>query len=95
LGLFKLLVKHGEPINVDDMSPAVAAETPLLGKKLSCNRLEIDSLDRRISDELRVARILKYLAAIGTIDEIASDRYAANHLTNNLSEKVAEAGICH
>ncbi|KAI1412110.1 S-adenosyl-L-methionine-dependent methyltransferase [Hypoxylon sp. FL1857] len=71
LGLFKLFAKHGEPIGVDDMAAAVAAETPLL------------------------ARILKYLAAIGTIDEVASDRYAANHLTNNLSEKVAEAGICH
>ncbi|KAI1179302.1 S-adenosyl-L-methionine-dependent methyltransferase [Nemania sp. FL0916] len=71
LGLFKLLVKHGEPIGIDDMSPAVAAEIPLL------------------------SRVLKYLAAIGTIDEVASDRYAANHLTKNLSEKVAEAGICH
>ncbi|KAI0549853.1 S-adenosyl-L-methionine-dependent methyltransferase [Xylaria curta] len=71
LGLFKLLIKHTEPIGVDDISPALAAETPLL------------------------ARILKYLAAIGTIDEITSDGYAANHITNNLSEKVVEAGICH
>ncbi|KAJ8124616.1 hypothetical protein O1611_g9024 [Lasiodiplodia mahajangana] len=71
LGLFKLLVNHGEPIGVDDMSLAIAAETALL------------------------ARILKYLAAIGAIDEIASDRYGANHITNNLSEKVAEVGIRH
>ncbi|KAI0876258.1 O-methyl transferase B [Hypoxylon argillaceum] len=59
LGLFKLLVKHGGPIDVHDISPTVATETTLL------------------------------------VDQITRDQYAANHLTNNLSERVAETGICH
>ncbi|KAI0428314.1 S-adenosyl-L-methionine-dependent methyltransferase [Xylaria sp. FL1042] len=42
-----------------------------------------------------LGRILKYLAAIGVIDETHHDQYAANHLTKNLSKKVTEAGISH
>jgi hypothetical protein len=40
-------------------------------------------------------RILRYLAAIGAIHEVSKNQYSANHITNNLAEKVTEVGICH
>ncbi|KAF2683182.1 S-adenosyl-L-methionine-dependent methyltransferase [Lentithecium fluviatile CBS 122367] len=46
-------------------------------------------------DSLLLHRLLKYLAAIGAVEEVSSDSYAANHLTKNLSEKVTEAGVSH
>ncbi|KAI0421901.1 S-adenosyl-L-methionine-dependent methyltransferase [Xylaria grammica] len=47
------------------------------------------------ADTLLLARVLRYLAAIGAVEEVSFDKYTANHLTKNLSEKVAEAGISH
>ncbi|GAP84748.1 putative O-methyl transferase B [Rosellinia necatrix] len=47
------------------------------------------------AEPLLLGRLLKYLAAIGVVQEIECDQYAANHLTRNLSTKVAEAGISH
>ncbi|KAF3022577.1 hypothetical protein E8E14_013322 [Neopestalotiopsis sp. 37M] len=40
-------------------------------------------------------RILRFLAAIGAVDEVGKDQYAANHVTKNLTEKVVEAGLGH
>lgn len=35
------------------------------------------------------------MAAIGAVEEIASDQYGPNKLTQNLAEDVTEAGIQH
>jgi hypothetical protein len=40
-------------------------------------------------------RILRYLATIGAVDEISQGQYAANNITQNLAEKVTEAGLSH
>lgn len=40
-------------------------------------------------------RILRYMTAIGAIEQIASGQYGPNHLTQNLAEKVTEAGVQH
>ncbi|KAK8017140.1 hypothetical protein PG991_008216 [Apiospora marii] len=47
----------------------------------------------------RPARLLRFLAAIDAVSEIAETdkevRYTANHVTRNLTEKVVEAGLTH
>ncbi|KAF3763272.1 hypothetical protein M406DRAFT_48948 [Cryphonectria parasitica EP155] len=47
------------------------------------------------AEALLLNRFLRYLAAIGAVEEVASDQYAANHLTRNLAERVTEAGVSH
>ncbi|KAI0407023.1 S-adenosyl-L-methionine-dependent methyltransferase [Xylaria palmicola] len=48
-----------------------------------------------VAETSLLSRLLRYLAVIGAIDEVSHDRYASNHLTRNLTEEVAEAGINH
>ncbi|ROV87607.1 hypothetical protein VSDG_09608 [Cytospora chrysosperma] len=40
-----------------------------------------------------IVRCLRYLAAIGSVEEVGKGQYSANHITRNLSEDVAEAGL--
>ncbi|GAP90025.2 putative O-methyl transferase B [Rosellinia necatrix] len=47
------------------------------------------------ADTALIGRILRYLAAIGAVDERASGQFAANHVTRNLAEKVTECGVRH
>lgn len=48
-----------------------------------------------MADFVCIDRILRYLAAIGAVDEAAKSQYIANNVTKNLSEKLAEAGVSH
>lgn len=48
-----------------------------------------------MTDFMYTDRLLRYLAAISAIDEVEKGQYAANHVTKNLTEKLAEAGISH
>lgn len=45
--------------------------------------------------DVQEERILRYLAAIGAVEQVSDDEYAANHVTENLAEDVTEAGITH
>ncbi|KUJ18479.1 O-methyl transferase B [Mollisia scopiformis] len=40
-------------------------------------------------------RVLRYLSAIDALDEVSKNSYRANHITQNLAQKVTEAGIRH
>ena len=40
-------------------------------------------------------RLLKYLAAIGALEQVSESQFTASHVTKNLTEKVAEAGVNH
>lgn len=49
-----------------------------------------------ISDlKLSTARVLRFLASIGTISEDDKSQYGANNVTRNLAEKLVEAGLSH
>ncbi|KAF2651751.1 S-adenosyl-L-methionine-dependent methyltransferase [Lophiostoma macrostomum CBS 122681] len=62
----------------------------------SGNSLSVAKLsDITGSEELLLGRILRCLAAIGAIDQVGDADYAANHITRNLTENVAAAGINH
>ncbi|KJZ71734.1 hypothetical protein HIM_08876 [Hirsutella minnesotensis 3608] len=47
------------------------------------------------ADDVLMSRLLRYLAAIGAVDEVSKGQYAANHYTKNLSENGVEAGLRH
>ncbi|KAJ8132021.1 hypothetical protein O1611_g1600 [Lasiodiplodia mahajangana] len=47
------------------------------------------------ADSVLLARILRYLASIGVVDEVGDLEFAANHVTRNLAEKISEYGISH
>ncbi|KAI1360610.1 S-adenosyl-L-methionine-dependent methyltransferase [Xylaria arbuscula] len=47
------------------------------------------------ADAILTGRILRYLVAIGAIEEISHDQFTANHVTRNLAENVTEAGVSH
>ncbi|KAI9685455.1 MAG: hypothetical protein M1822_004586 [Bathelium mastoideum] len=52
----------------------------------------VDVLSRKTGTEGELMnRILRFLAVTGAVDEVSKEKYAANHVTRNLSEKVAEA----
>lgn len=38
---------------------------------------------------------MRYLAAIGSIDEVSEGRFSANNVTENLSKDVVVAGMFH
>lgn len=38
---------------------------------------------------------MRYLAAIGVVDEIGDKGFVANHITRNLAEDVSQSGISH
>lgn len=48
-----------------------------------------------MADFASTDRVLRYLAAIGAVDEAAKSQYVANNVTKNLTEKLAEAGVSH
>jgi hypothetical protein len=41
------------------------------------------------------ARVLRFLASIGSIKEDDKVQYSANHVTRNLAERLVEAGLSH
>ncbi|EQL00303.1 O-methyl transferase B [Ophiocordyceps sinensis CO18] len=47
------------------------------------------------ADGQLLARVLRYLGAIGSVDQDGSNQYAANLVTRNLAQKVTEAGVSH
>ncbi|KAL1848717.1 hypothetical protein Daus18300_013507 [Diaporthe australafricana] len=49
--------------------------------------------DKTGTEHQLIVRSLRYLAAIGSVEEVEKGRYAANHVTRNLSEKLAEHGL--
>ena len=40
-------------------------------------------------------RIVRFLASIGAIHEVDTNKFTAKHVTKNLSESLAEAGLSH
>lgn len=44
---------------------------------------------------MSLARLMRYLAAIGAVSEIGKGRYTGNNTTRNLTEAVVEAGLSH
>ncbi|KAI0869875.1 S-adenosyl-L-methionine-dependent methyltransferase [Hypoxylon argillaceum] len=46
-------------------------------------------------DIVLLAKIMRYLAAIGVVDEIGDKGFVANHITRNLAEDVSQSGISH
>ncbi|RYP66868.1 hypothetical protein DL769_005900 [Monosporascus sp. CRB-8-3] len=58
--------------------------------------LTVDELAQKTgAEKLLLGRLLRYLAAIGMVDEVAKDQFTANHATKNMTAKVSEAGIRH
>ncbi|KAI1141460.1 S-adenosyl-L-methionine-dependent methyltransferase [Hypoxylon sp. FL0543] len=47
------------------------------------------------ADKRFLGRYMSYLASVGTVEQVTKDQYAANNVTENLTEKVAVAGISH
>lgn len=88
LGLFKYLTKSLEPLSVSEISQQTGADAELLGLIPPTQLLGV-------SNDFQLARILRYLATIGAVEDVAIDLYGSNHLTKNLTEKLTEAGINH
>ncbi|KAH8751347.1 O-methyl transferase B [Diaporthe sp. PMI_573] len=62
----------------------------------SDDALPIEQISKKTSaDQQLMTRILRYLAAMGAIRELAKGRYTSNRVTQNLSQDVAEAGLSH
>ncbi|KAK3360905.1 S-adenosyl-L-methionine-dependent methyltransferase [Lasiosphaeria ovina] len=62
----------------------------------SAGPLTVDEVAQKTGAEVLLAgRLLRYLASIGAVDEDSKRQYAANALTKNLADKVAEPGIRH
>ncbi|KAK3314586.1 O-methyl transferase B [Apodospora peruviana] len=58
--------------------------------------LTVDEVSQKTGADTELTnRILRFLASIDAVDEIGKDRYAANHVTKNLTEKMVEAGLSH
>ncbi|KAF2789979.1 S-adenosyl-L-methionine-dependent methyltransferase [Melanomma pulvis-pyrius CBS 109.77] len=47
------------------------------------------------AEALLLGRLLRYLAAIGAVKQVSGNQFAASHVTKNLTERVAEAGVNH
>lgn len=62
----------------------------------SSSPLSVEELSQRLSnDPTLTKRIVRFLASIGAIHEVDTNKFTANHVTKNLSESLAEAGLSH
>ncbi|KAI0869649.1 S-adenosyl-L-methionine-dependent methyltransferase [Hypoxylon argillaceum] len=58
--------------------------------------MTVAELSRQAGAEPQLlTRIMRYLAAIGSVDEVSQGRFGANSVTNNLSTAVVVAGMFH
>ncbi|KAI0173474.1 S-adenosyl-L-methionine-dependent methyltransferase [Hypoxylon sp. FL1284] len=56
----------------------------------------VNDIAQAVGAELQLmVRLMRYLAAIGAVDETGITLYRANHVTRNLSERLVEAGLSH
>ena len=92
LGLFTLLAGAGDSsVTLEMIAQKTKADIKLLSMAtlLSVRDIILAANSRS------TARLLSYLNAVNVVKQVSSTQYAANQVTKNLAEKVAEAGISH
>ncbi|GAP91478.1 putative O-methyl transferase B [Rosellinia necatrix] len=56
----------------------------------------VDQISAKTGAEPQLmTRVVRFLSAIGAVDESGKNQFAANHVTRNLTESVVEAGLSH
>ncbi|KAI8949783.1 S-adenosyl-L-methionine-dependent methyltransferase [Xylaria longipes] len=79
LGVFKILKESEQPLSTMALSEATNAAP----------------LNTHIANGWCVGRLLRYLASVGMIREVARDSFAANAITKTLAQSGYEGGIRH
>lgn len=99
LNLFRLLTDAAAPVTVDELAQKTGAEKALLSKRERERERERTYLYPRstLADlgPFYLGRLLRYLAAIGMVDEVSKHTFEANHASRNMTAKVAESGMKH
>lgn len=92
MGLFETLTsKGGSPLSTDELAKITNSDRIFLGK------LSIFTYEPRMCANASMieARVLRYLASFGMIQEIAEDLWSASNITKTFSIPGLKAGIHH
>ncbi|KAI1809227.1 S-adenosyl-L-methionine-dependent methyltransferase [Poronia punctata] len=56
----------------------------------------LETLSEKTGAEISLlGRLMRYLAIVGSVDQVSPAQFTANNITRNLTRKVAESGISH